>query len=65
MHKIKEITPESKQAKADSTQKNQKVTVLDLQGRFSSGKRIEMDDIEPIDLKRGGMFKPFLRKATF
>jgi hypothetical protein len=64
MHKIKEITPESKQAEA-CIQKGQKVTVLDQRGRFSSVQRsIEKEDIEPTDLRRGGMFKPFLRKAT-
>ena len=62
MQGIKKITPESKQAGAD-IQKGPKVTVLDQHGRFSSGQRIEKEDIEPTDLRRGGMFKPFLRKA--
>ena len=63
MEVIKKITSESKQAEADSTQKNQKVTVLDQQGRFSSEQRIEKEDTDPTDLRRGGMYKPFLRKA--
>lgn len=62
MHGIQKITPESKQSEAD-IQKGQKVTVLDQHGRFSSEQRIEKEDIESTDLRRGGMFKPFLRKA--
>lgn len=62
MEVIKKITSESKQAKED-IQKGQMVTVLDQQGRFSSEKRIDKEDIEQADLRRGGMYKPFLRKA--
>ena len=63
MHRIKKITPESKQSETD-IRKCQKVTVLDHHGRFSSEQHIEKEDIEPTDLRRGGMFKPFIRKAT-
>ena len=64
MHKTKEITSEIKRAEVD-IQKGKKVTVLDQNCRFSSERHsIEKEDIEPTDLRRGGMFKPFLRKAT-
>ncbi len=64
MQVIKKITSEIKQAEVD-IQKGKKVTVLDQNGRFSSERHsIEKEDIEPTDLRRGGMFKPFLRRAT-
>lgn len=62
MYGIKKITSESKQVEVD-IQKGQMVTVLDQQGRFSSEKRIDKEDIEQVDLRRGGKDKPFLRKA--
>ena len=47
MRIIKKITPESKQAE-DPNQKNQKITILDQQGRFSSELRIDKESIEPV-----------------
>ncbi len=64
MHEIKKMIPKSKQAE-DLTQKNQKVTILDHQGRFSSELRTDKESIEPVDLRRGGISKPFLRKAIY
>ena len=63
MRIIKKITPESKQAE-DPNQKNQKITILDQQGRFSSELRIDKESIEPVDLRRGGIGKPFLKETS-
>jgi len=64
MRGIKKITSDSRQV-GDLTKKGRDVTVLDQEGRFSSESRIDKESIELVDLRRGGISKPFLKKVPY